>query len=313
MDGEQWYFAMELVEGCDLASVCRSLASRSPDHLQADTWAAAVSTACEETRRQEEPVEGAAVPLPVAFRGPKEGSLHGGPTYDSYLHQVVDLVRQVAEAADALHAAGVIHRDIKPGNIMVTEDGRQAVLMDLGLAQLADETQGRLTRTRQFVGTLRYASPEQVLGGTELDRRTDVYSLGATLWELLTLRPMFGAQEDLPDHELMLRIASTEVENPKKYNPRVPGDLYAIIAKCLEKDRARRYATAGDVADDLRRFLQGDPVVAQPPSLGYYLTKFSRRHRAVLVTAAAVAALLVAGVVFSFIGISREAARTRQA
>src|SRR6185295_5164811 len=100
-----------------------------------------------------------------------------------YVSRVVELVCQVGEAAHALHEAGIIHRDIKPGNILVTAGGTQAVLMDLGLAQLADDVEGRLTRTRQFVGTLRYASPQQVLAVGKLDRRADVYGLGATLWE----------------------------------------------------------------------------------------------------------------------------------
>ena len=108
----------------------------------------------------------------------------------------MEIIQQVAEAADALHEAGIVHRDIKPGNIMMGRDGKTPVLMDLGLAQLADESEGRLTRTRQFVGTLRYASPEQVLAATRVDRRSDVYSLGATLWELLTLRPLFGATDE---------------------------------------------------------------------------------------------------------------------
>ena len=101
---------------------------------------------------------------------------------------MVELVRQVSLAAQALHAAGVVHRDIKPGNIMVTADGTQAVLMDLGIAQLADDVEGTITRTREFIGTLRYSSPEQVLSVGKLDERSDVYSIGATLWELLTLR-----------------------------------------------------------------------------------------------------------------------------
>src|SRR6202030_85588 len=110
------------------------------------------------------------------------------------------------EAAHALHARGILHRDIKPGNIMVSADGTQAVLMDLGLAQVADEVQGKLTRPRQFVGTLRYASPEQVRAIGSLDVRSDVYSLGATLWELLTLRPMYGADAGTTPVELMRRI-----------------------------------------------------------------------------------------------------------
>ena len=93
------------------------------------------------------------------------------------------MIRQAALGAHALHEAGALHRDVKPGNIVVTPDGKRAVLIDLGLAQLADEAEGRLTRTRQFVGTLRYASPEQVLAADKLDRRSDVYSLA----------PLFGS------------------------------------------------------------------------------------------------------------------------
>src|SRR5262249_27915667 len=137
----------------------------------------------------------------------------------SYVRQAVELVRQAAEAAHALHERGILHRDIKPGNVMVTPDGGTAVLMDLGLAPGADEVEGRLTKTRQFVGTLRYASPEQVLAVGGLDRRSDVYNLGATLWELLTLRPLFGATEQTPTPELMRRIQVEEPERPRKYHP----------------------------------------------------------------------------------------------
>src|SRR5207249_3401220 len=154
--------------------------------------------------------------------------------------------------------------DIKPGNIMVTADGSQAMLMDLGLAQLADDVEGRLTRTRQFVGTLRYASPEQVLAVGGLDRRSDVYNLGATLWELLTLRPMFGATEATPAPELMQRIQYEEVERPRRYHPRLGRDLEAIVLKCLEKNPARRYNTTQELAQDLERYLHGEVVRARP-------------------------------------------------
>ncbi len=162
--------------------------------------------------------------------------------------------------------------------------------MDLGLAQLADESEGRLTRTRQFVGTLRYASPEQVLS-VPLDRRSDVYSLGATLWELLTLRPLFGATDQTPTPELMLKIQHADPDSPRRLNPQVPEDLEAIVLKCLEKDRARRYATASELAADLSRWLRGEPVQAQPPTLGYLLGKALRRHRG---RVALVASLLLA-------------------
>src|SRR5207253_5848442 len=120
------------------------------------------------------------------------------------------------EAAHALHEAGVIHRDIKPGNILVNSAGDQAFLMDLGLAQLADDEDGRLTRTRQFVGTLRYASPQQVLAVGQLDRRTDVYSLGATHWALLALRPLFGATAQTPTPHLMEQIQRDEPQRLRR-------------------------------------------------------------------------------------------------
>jgi len=129
----------------------------------------------------------------------------------------------------------VVHRDIKPANVMITDDGEQAVLMDLGLAQLVDDAEGRLTRTRQFVGSLRYASPEQVLSVGALDRRTDVYSLGATLWELLTLQPMFGADERVPTPELMRRITTDEPSPLRRHHPGIPRDLEAIVGRSLEK------------------------------------------------------------------------------
>src|SRR5439155_11127081 len=138
-----------------------------------------------------------------------------------------------------------------------------AVLMDLGLAQLADQVQGRLTRTRQFVGTLRYASPEQVMAVGSLDRRSDIYSLGATLWELLTLRPMFGATEQTPTPELMQRIQYEEPEPVRRYHKGVTRDLEAIVHKCLAKVPKRRYATAAELADDLQRFLDGESVSAR--------------------------------------------------
>ena len=111
-----------------------------------------------------------------------------------------------------------------------------------------------------------------------LDRRSDVYSLGATLWELLTLRPLFGATDQTPTPELMRKIQQTDPERPRRFNLRVPGDLEAIVLKCLEKDRDRRYATAAELAADLGRWLRGEPVQAQPPSLGYLLEKSLRRH-----------------------------------
>jgi WD40 repeat protein/serine/threonine protein kinase/Flp pilus assembly protein TadD len=314
-EGEQWFYAMELVEGADLAAVCAQLAGSTAADLGEDGWTKAVSTAWERQRRQEQPLSddgsppAEALPTPKAPAAGPAAAHHGGR---GHVAQVVEVVRQAAEAAHALHEAGVIHRDIKPGNVMLSADGRHAVLMDLGLAQLADDVEGTLTRTRQFVGTLRYASPEQVLA-VPLDRRADVYSLGATLWELLTLRPLFGATEQTPTPELMLTIQTTDPERPRQYNPRVPADLEAVVVKCLEKDRSRRYATAAELAADLGRWQRGEPVLAQPPSLSYLLRKKARRYRVPLAVAGAVLLAALIGVVAAFLEITAALDRETKA
>jgi WD40 repeat protein/serine/threonine protein kinase len=277
VDGDRWFYAMELVEGATLATVCERLhagGSRAAT-LDLTTWQQAVSRVCEEARKAEKPLSTGDDRVAGADRSDAPDSVAGvsqtqprppAAADRSYVRRLAELMRQAAEAANALHEAGVIHRDIKPGNIIVSADGGQAVLMDLGLAQLADDVEGKLTRTRQFVGTLRYASPEQVLSAGGLDRRSDVYSLGATLWELLTLRPLYGATEQTATVDLMRRIQVSDPEPVRKHNPAVPRDLEAVVLRCLEKDPAKRYQTGRELADDLGRFLRGEPVRARPVS-----------------------------------------------
>ncbi|MGH7172368.1 MAG: WD40 repeat domain-containing serine/threonine protein kinase, partial [Gemmataceae bacterium] len=308
-EGDQWFYAMELIEGAELSRVCEQLAGSIAAEIDAGQWQHALTTACEQARSQETQLstsggEANRPAAPPAAAAPARSVVPLGGR--GHVAQVVAILRQIAEATHTLHEAGVVHRDIKPGNIMLTTDGAHPVLMDLGLAQLADETDGRVTRTRQFVGTLRYASPEQVLAAGRVDRRTDVYSLGATLWELLTLRPIFGAGDDMPTPDLMLKIQTTDAESPRKHNRHIPRDLEAIVLKCLEKDRGRRYATAADLAADLGRFLDGEPVSAQPPSMTYLTGKFVRRYRVPLAVAGLVLAILVGSTVAAFIGIDSQ-------
>src|SRR5262249_4148770 len=149
-----------------------------------------------------------------------------------YMRRVVQLVRQAAQAAEALHRHGVVHRDIKPGNIVVDETGENATLLGLELAQVADDVEGELTQPGMVIGTLRYASPEQLLAVAPVDGRSDVYGLGATLWELLTLRPLFKADEVLPWAYFRRRIQSEDPERPRKFNSRVPHDLEAVVLRC---------------------------------------------------------------------------------
>jgi WD40 repeat protein/serine/threonine protein kinase len=296
-EADQWFLAMELVEGADLARVCAQLSGRKVTEVDDTTWRQALTSACAAARSSEVPLsdsEQTADRLAMARTATEEvgeddsESVAPAVRGPGYVAEVVEIIQQLAEAADALHEAGIVHRDIKPGNIMVARDGKKPVLMDLGLAQLADEAEGRLTRTRQFVGTLRYASPEQVLAATRVDRRSDVYSLGATLWELLTLRPLFGATDATPTPDLMQTILVTEPGSPRKSNPAVARDLEAIVLKCLEKDKARRYATAGELAADLRRFLRSEPVTARLSSPWELTVKWMRRRPANAALSAAV-------------------------
>ena len=178
-----------------------------------------------------------------------------------YVRLVVALIAQVADAAHALHEAGILHRDIKPGNVMVSPDGERATLMVLGLAKFLDEAGDGVTNTRGFVGTARYASPEQVAALGGVDRRADVYGLGATLWELLTLRPIHGADQ-LNEQQLMQRVLRKPADRVQKHHREVPQELDAIVGQGLERDPDARYPTAKALADDLRNWLNGKPVQA---------------------------------------------------
>jgi serine/threonine protein kinase len=198
------------------------------------------------------------------------------------------LAAQVADALEYAHQAGVVHRDVKPANLLL--DGRGSVwVTDFGLAHVNDVN---LTRTGEFVGTLRYVSPEQAAGSRVLaDHRADVYSLGATLYELLTLEPIFAGT----DRRAILRqILEDEPRPPRQIDRAIPVELETIVLKAVAKEPADRYASAADLADDLRRFLEDVPIRARRPSLAEKATKWARRHRSVV--ASAVAALLLTSI-----------------
>ena len=221
-----------------------------------------------------------------------------------YFETVMRLGVQAAEALHAAHSLGVVHRDIKPSNLLLDAAGKLWVT-DFGLARC--QTDLSLTQTGDVVGTRQYMSPEQALGQAALvDQRTDVYSLGATLYELLTLRPAFAAEDGTT---LLRRIDLEEPRPVRSLRPEVPLDLETVVNKAMARQRDERYLTAQDLADDLRRLLDGLPPVAQRPTILDRVGKWSRRHRRAVVLSMAAASVAIVGLSISLLLINR--ARTR--
>lgn len=217
------------------------------------------------------------------------------------IRQRLDLFLRVCEAVQHAHTKGVIHRDLKPSNILVTKDGQPKVL-DFGVARVIGGDSPLVTMQTsygQLVGTLPYMSPEQVAGEPdEVDTRSDVYSLGAVLFELLTGRlPHDVEGKPLPEAARIIR----EVDAPRlgQFQSAFRGDIEIIAAHALEKDRALRYQGAGDLAADIRRMLSDEPILARPPSAIYQIRKFARRNKGLFAGAMATAAVLLAGIVVS--------------
>ena len=204
---------------------------------------------------------------------------------------LVRLCMDAARALDHAHRHGVIHRDVKPGNLMVeeTEEGMKVVVLDFGLARSIEGGE-KLSMSGSVVGTPQYLSPEQARAA-QLDERTDVYSLGATMYEIFTGRTPFEGKNV---YEILKKIENEEPVAPRKIKSQIPQDLQTIILKCLEKNRERRYAGAKELAYDLKRFLNHEAVLARPPSTIYYLRMTLAKRKAVVATAAIASVTLAA-------------------
>jgi hypothetical protein len=256
------YYAMQLIDGQTLAALVAGLrlANGRPEPSE--------STSTVPHR----PV----TPAPAADTSPRApGSTEQAPLDRSHFRRVAELGMQAAEALEHAHAFGIVHRDIKPGNLLV--DGRGSLCVtDFGLAQI--QSDARLTTTGDLVGTLRYMSPEQGLGKrVVVDHRTDIYSMGATLYELLTLEPVFSGSGR---QEVLRQIAFDEPRPLRQLNRSLPVELETIVLKALEKNPTDRYATAKELADDLRRFLADEPIRARPAGLLRQARKWVKRRPA---------------------------------
>ncbi len=283
------FYAMQYIEGQSLAEVIRDLRQQAPPSLpQRPEHDASTGTYIPQEeaasmvsseRRAAETVKSISA-LATSFSTDSRG----------FYRTVARLGIQAAEALEHAHEYGVIHRDIKPGNLMVDAHGHLWIT-DFGLAQF--QTDASLTQSGDLLGTLRYMSPEQASGQRiAVDHRTDIYSLGATLYELLTLRPPFEGNNR---QTLLHQILNDEPQPLRSLHKSIPVELETIVLKALAKSPAERYATAREFADDLSRFLQDKPIQARRATAAQRLRKWARRHPSIVWAAVVLCLLTVAG------------------
>jgi serine/threonine protein kinase len=293
------FYAMQLIEGQNLAALIEELRGQQVPALPG----------------QESTGPYAPSPRPTGVSTAETRSSFAAQLTTQRSRRVTDFYRaaarltaQAAEALDYAHGLGIVHRDVKPANLLVDSRGN-VWITDFGLAQF--HADAHLTQTGDLLGTLRYMSPEQA-GGQRvlLDHRTDVYSLGATLYELLTLRPLF----DGTDRQTLLRqILDEEPRPPRSLEPSIPMELETIVLKAVAKVPAERYATAHELAEDLQRYLRNEPILARRATLVQRARKWLRRHPSVPTAAAVLLVLLAVGSLAAAWMIRGEQEKTRQA
>jgi tetratricopeptide (TPR) repeat protein/RIO-like serine/threonine protein kinase len=275
-----WYYTMELVEGRPLGEVLAAMRGSVPTEAALARHAVGGD------------------PSSMLVPDTRTGSR-------AYYLRVAEMFAGVAEGLHLAHESGVIHRDIKPSNLLLDVDGTLKII-DFGLALTLEEG-GPVTLTGDLLGTPAYMSPEQTTARRgAIDRRTDVYSLGATLYEVLTLAPPFRGRTW---QELCSQIAKDDPVLPRRGDRRVPRDLETIVCKAMEKRRSRRYATAAEFARDLRRFADGQVIAARRVGPVGRAWRRVRRHR---LRAALVAAVLLLAVVGILVGLTAARERERR-
>jgi eukaryotic-like serine/threonine-protein kinase len=277
------FFAMQFIDGLTLAQV-----------LERQRQGGAAPAGGEPTTDYPPPPAPAAG---VADTAPQaQATTEPAPRDPAYFRRVAEWGVQAAEALEHAHQLGIVHRDIKPGNLMLDGQGKLWVT-DFGLARLGADS--GLTGTGDLLGTLRYMSPEQAQAKrVVLDHRSDVYSLGVTLYELLTGQPAVGGSSR---EEILRQILFAEPRRPRQLNRAIPLDLETIILTASAQEPERRYATAQKLAEDLRHWLEDKPIQARRPRLPERARRWARRHPA-LVRSVVVGVLVAAAVLAGSVG-----------
>jgi serine/threonine protein kinase/WD40 repeat protein/Flp pilus assembly protein TadD len=305
-DGDVYYYAMQFIHGQPLNQVLDEVRRlRSPDRAAAasvnalGTTVAASLIAGDEPRLSFALAEASPPESSSASPGESPNIAASPPSSQSqltgegtgrwhYYRSVARIGVQVAEALSYAHREGVLHRDIKPSNLLLDADGRVWVT-DFGLAKTDGDA---LTHTGDVVGTIPYMAPERFRGWS--DPRSDVYSLGLTLYEMIALRPAFTASDRI---EAIAQVMNQNLPRLRRFDPQVPRDLATVITKAIDREQSRRYSTAADLADDLRRFVENRPVLARQSGLVERGWRWCRRNPAVATWCCAFVLALLGGMV----------------
>lgn len=284
------FYAMQLIEGRSLSTAIRELRGDSPSDPSSSSLATTAAYHASAT---------------IANSHAVSATQHSGRSRESF-RTAARIAAQVADALEYAHEAGIVHRDIKPANLLL--DAKGAVwITDFGLAQVAADV--GVTQTGDLVGTLRYMSPEQASGRRiPVDHRADVYSLGATLYELLSLTPIFSGSDRVT---LLHQILNDDPRPLRQIDRAIPDELETIVMKATAKLPAERYATAGEMAADLRRYLDEIPILARRPTLSDRVRKWMRRHPSVVGAAVLLLVCGVIGLMVTTALVAREQAATK--
>ncbi|MFQ5458404.1 MAG: protein kinase [Myxococcota bacterium] len=286
---DAYYYAMELISGRALNAVIKRFAEQQAATASPAQLSEMLLTMASGVRAGTPP--SAAVGSAIADP-PSMMTASSGGRGRLYYRRVARWMADVADALHYAHAEGIIHRDVKPANLILADDGR-IMVADFGLAKSTDEES--MTLTGSLLGTVRYLSPEQAMARRiPVDHRTDIYSLGATMYELLCFQPAFPGTDD---KQVLSAVITRDPAPPHRIAPSVPREMETICLKAMEKSPEFRYATARAFADDLRRYTQDRPIVARRPGPIARARKFIRRHKVAVAAAIVILAVVSVSVV----------------